>query len=449
MKVIKEGELQKEGKIFKKLKTYRVWLVGQELVYSRNKDNKPNGNIYLTDVLQVCEAPESKYQPAFKIILPNRPPQIWITSSPMELQSWVKALEAVRKSILGSSGENVSKRGKSLNNFDILKKISSTSDGVSNFLVRHKDDEKLYNMRTISKKHISDTGQIEQVLTERSVLMNIESPFIIKSYYSFQTSQKLFLILDYLPGMDLYTYVRQNKLNTSQIRYFAAEILLALESLHKFGLVYRNLSSANIAFDLDGHLKILNLSLVKPNMGPTSTTSTFCGIPEYIAPEIIKEDPYTKDVDWWGFGILLFEMHTGITPFYSSNTSKLYNMITNTEVSFDGYNLSFEVRALILRLLSKDPSKRLGSGPEDAESIKSHQYFDGIIWNDILNKKWNPEYVPQLPEIPDKPTVMEILNDEIPLVSYEENAAIPSSVQYSFQDFTYDEHNRSIQANAK
>lgn len=184
-------------------------------------------------------------------------------------------------------------------------------------------------------------------------------------------------------------------LTFSSVKFYAAQLVLALEHLHKNNIIYRDLKPENVLIDKKGFIKVTDFGLSKENILDSHAAKSFCGTPEYLAPEIIKNEGHGKPVDWWSLGSIIYEMLTGIPPFYCKDREKLFDSIKNKEVQYPEY-LSDEVIDLMKKLLVKDPDKRLGSGPNGAEDIKNHPFFKGMKWNDLYNKKIKPPFIPRL-----------------------------------------------------
>ncbi|KAH0787189.1 AGC family protein kinase [Histomonas meleagridis] len=194
------------------------------------------------------------------------------------------------------------------------------------------------------------------------------------------------MILEYVPGKELFSHLRDEvRFSEQRTVLYAAEILLGLGYLHKLGFIYLELCPENILVDKDGHLKITCFSSV-----------TFCCwySPEYIAPEKLQQQKCTRSVDWWSYGTLVYEMLKGLPPFYDENTPKMYQMILKEHVSFPVY-VSEVAKDLITKLLDKNPATRLGASEEDVEEIKRHPFFSSLNWNDVLEKRYTPEWIPE------------------------------------------------------
>jgi serine/threonine protein kinase len=322
----------------------------------------------------------------------------------------------------------------SLDDFELLRVIGRGSFGKVQ-LVCCKEDGKLYAMKSLRKDSLREAGQLEQTVIERNVLKQTSHPFLFCAHYAFQTSDKIFLVLDYVPGGELFARLREEqRFAESRARLYAAEILLALGHLHKQKIVYRDLKPENILVDQDGHLRITDFGLVKADMDVDSTTSTFCGTPEYIAPEMLQGRRYTKAVDWWSYGVVLYEMLSGLPPFYDENSNKMYRMAINDPVQFPEY-FSAEAKDLIGRLLEKDPLRRLGAGDNDYLEIKTHHFFSSIDFDALMKREIVPEWKPVLSGDRDVRHFDPQFTDEQAAISFTQDSAVGPSLQVP--DFTF------------
>jgi serine/threonine protein kinase len=201
---------------------------------------------------------------------------------------------------------------------------------------------------------------VDHTKTERNVLARVQHPFIVSLRFAFQTNNKLYLILDWFAGGELFHHLREaGRFKQDRARFYVAEIALAFGYLHDMEVVYRDLKPENILLDAEGHVRLTDFGLSKDNFAQTETTTTFCGTPEYLAPEIVMRQAYTMAVDWWALGVLLYELLVGQPPFYHSNQKMLFDRITKGVVSFPEY-VRPAAKDLIKSLLQVDPTKRLG-----------------------------------------------------------------------------------------
>jgi serine/threonine protein kinase len=215
--------------------------------------------------------------------------------------------------------------------------------------------------------------------------------------YAFQSENKLFFALEYCPGGELFFYLSQiGRFKQDAARFYAANILLALEHLHSKNILYRDLKPENVLVGSDGYVRLTDFGLSKENINGTKDATSLCGTAEYLSPEILQRQGHGKSTDWWSFGAIIYEMLVGLPPFYNKDREKLYQ-----NIKYQPPNLNFEfltpaARDLCAKLLIKNPLERLGAGPTDAAEIKSHEWFDEIDWNKIENKLLAPPYKPQL-----------------------------------------------------
>uniref|UniRef100_A0AAX7TD43 non-specific serine/threonine protein kinase n=1 Tax=Astatotilapia calliptera TaxID=8154 RepID=A0AAX7TD43_ASTCA len=188
---------------------------------------------------------------------------------------------------------------------------------------------------------------------------------------------------------------RERVFSEDRTRFYGAEIVSALDYLHSAKIVYRDLKLENLMLDKDGHIKITDFGLCKEGITDTATMKTFCGTPEYLAPEVLEDNDYGRAVDWWGLGVVTYEMMCGRLPFYNQDHEKLFELILMEEIKFPR-TLSADAKSLLSGLLIKDPNKRLGGGPDDAKEIMRHSFFGTIDWQDVYDKKLVPPFQPQV-----------------------------------------------------
>ncbi|KAI3625836.1 hypothetical protein CBS9595_001197 [Malassezia furfur] len=282
----------------------------------------------------------------------------------------------------------------SIESFELLKVIGKGSFGKV-MQVRKRDTNRIYALKIIRKAHIISRSEVTHTLAERTVLAQVNSPFIVPLKFSFQSPDKLYLGLAFVNGGELFHHLqREGHFSEERARFYTAELFCALEHLHDFNVIYRDLKPENILLDYTGHIALCDFGLCKLNMGDKETTHTFCGTPEYLAPELLLGRGYTKSVDWWTLGVLLYEMLTGLPPFYSEDVSEMYRKILHDPLTFPP-EVQPDARDLLTRLLHREASERLGYGPHGAAEIKSHPFFTKHIdWALLLAKKVQPPYKP-------------------------------------------------------
>jgi protein-serine/threonine kinase len=281
-----------------------------------------------------------------------------------------------------------------LQDFKTLKTIGKGSFGKV-LLVQNQRSGKYFAMKILKKNFIKKSNQVFHTKTEREILERINHPFIVKLQYAFQNSEKLFILTEYMQGGELYFHLRREVcFNENRTRFYICEIILALEYLHKNRIIYRDLKPENILLDKTGHIKLTDFGLSKilTETDKEGKAYTLCGTPEYLAPEILMDAGYDKSVDWWSLGTVIFEMLVGYSPL-KDNKNKL-DLETYQKPLGRHKNLSTKAFDLVTKLLNVNPKERLGSGVRDAEEIKEHEFFSGVNWKNILDRKVKPPYKP-------------------------------------------------------
>lgn len=276
--------------------------------------------------------------------------------------------------------------------FQILRTLGTGSFGRVH-LIRSNHNGRFYALKVLKKKTIVKFKQVEHTNDERKILSIISHPFLIRMWGTFQDSQQVCMVMDFIEGGELFTLLRKSKRFPSPVaKFYAAEICLALEYLHDLEIIYRDLKPENILLDRNGHIKITDFGFAKyvPDV-----TYTLCGTPDYIAPEVVSTKPYNKSVDWWSFGIIIYEMLAGYTPFYDSNTIRTYEKILNAPLRFPEY---FDplVQDLLRGLINRNLSQRLGNLQGGTGDVKNHPWFEEVVWEKILARCIETPYEPPI-----------------------------------------------------
>jgi hypothetical protein len=282
-----------------------------------------------------------------------------------------------------------------LDDFELLRVVGRGSYGKV-LLVRKKDSGEVLAMKVLRKSVVVARNQVEHTQAERAILESIDHPFLCHLRYAFQTDSKLYLVLPYLRGGEVFHHLKQKKrFDEPLARFYAAEIVLGLGHLHAVGIVYRDLKPENVLLDAEGHVRLTDFGLAKVLAQPHETANTFCGTPEYLAPEVIEGYPHDKGVDWWALGVLLWEMLTGLPPFYNANVQVMYEMIRAAELRFPAA-ISPLAQSLLSDLLARDPARRLGNraGDGDGEAVKAHPFFADIDWAALYERRVPPPWRP-------------------------------------------------------
>lgn len=259
-------------------------------------------------------------------------------------------------------------------------------------LVRKNDTGQLFAMKVLKKENVEKKNQEKHVCAEKSILAEVEHPFIIKFKGSFQTEKKLFFILEYCPGGELFNLLaKKRRFSEDQTRFYSAQIILAIEHLHSKDIVYRDLKPENVLIDEKGYIRITDFGLSRMNVGDASGARSICGTPEYLAPEIVMRLEYGKAVDWWTVGSIIYEMLVGAPPFYVENRQELFERIKFDIPKYPN-SLSPAAKDLIQGLLKKDPAKRLGT----TTKVRDHPWFEDVNWQALYEKKYEAPFVPKI-----------------------------------------------------
>ncbi|KAF0698367.1 Aste57867_11017 [Aphanomyces stellatus] len=338
----------------------------------------------------------------------------------------------------------------SIEDFDLMKVVGRGAFGKV-MLVRKKNGKNagsIYAMKILKKAHIVQNDQVENTKAEQHILKEISHPYVVRLRYAFQNPDKLYLVMDYYPGGSMYYHLKKSKkFSEERTRLYMAQLLTAIMHLHSKDIAYRDLKLENILMDRQGHIALTDFGLSKEGQtieGAIRASQahggmkTICGTAEYMAPELLRHQPYGKVVDWWSYGILMFEMLTGRTPFVDKNRRNMFKNIMNSEVAYPPY-ISPLARSLIAKLLVRDPSKRLGSGAGGGGDIMADDFFATIDWDALLRKEIEPVFVPETSGAEDITNVPP---------QFQNMAALDSPVSKDgknanhFDDFSYQEETR-------
>uniref|UniRef100_A0A8C0JTA7 Protein kinase C iota type n=1 Tax=Canis lupus dingo TaxID=286419 RepID=A0A8C0JTA7_CANLU len=293
-----------------------------------------------------------------------------------------------------------------LQDFDLLRVIGRGSYAKV-LLVRLKKTDRIYAMKVVKKELVNDDEDIDWVQTEKHVFEQASNhPFLVGLHSCFQTESRLFFVIEYVNGGDLMFHMqRQRKLPEEHARFYSAEISLALNYLHERGIIYRDLKLDNVLLDSEGHIKLTDYGMCKEGLRPGDTTSTFCGTPNYIAPEILRGEDYGFSVDWWALGVLMFEMMAGRSPFdivgSSDNPDQntedyLFQVILEKQIRIPR-SLSVKAASVLKSFLNKDPKERLGCHPQTGfADIQGHPFFRNVDWDMMEQKQVVPPFKPNI-----------------------------------------------------
>ncbi|XP_055324967.1 serine/threonine-protein kinase N isoform X5 [Sitodiplosis mosellana] len=307
-------------------------------------------------------------------------------------------------------------------------------------LSQYKKTGEYFAIKALKKGDIIVRDEVESLLSEKrifEVANTMRHPFLVNLFACFQTEQHVCFVMEYAAGGDLMMHIHTDVFNEPRAVFYAACVVLGLQYLHESKIIYRDLKLDNLLLDTEGYVKIADFGLCKEGMGYGDRTGTFCGTPEFLAPEVLTETSYTRAVDWWGLGVLIFEMLVGESPFPGDDEEEVFDSIVNDEVRYPRF-LSLEAIAIMRRLLRKNPERRLGSSERDAEDVKKQAFFRHILWDDLLLRKVKPPFVPTIRHMEDVSNFDEEFTSEKPhLTPPKEPRHMTDEEQAYFKEFTY------------
>ena len=324
-----------------------------------------------------------------------------------------------------------------LQDFKILRVIGRGTFGKV-CLVEYLPTHEVYAMKSLKKDVLIEQEQIENTLLEKEILQTIDYPFLCGLIFCFQTEDRIYFIMPFLSGGELFQHLRKFRtFDEEKVQFYGAQIALGLEYLHKKGIIYRDLKPENILMDDKGYLCLADFGMAK-KLKENEKAMSFCGTPEYLAPEVISMEGHDKSDDWWSFGILLFEMLCGLPPFYVENLDRMYELIKNSPVKFPKkIKLKEETKDIIRKLLEKNPKDRLGS-QRGLEEIKEHPFFKTLDFDLIEQKKIPAPFIPELENNTDVQYFDEEFTSEEVGTSYipQKSMEVIKKNQDKFKDFS-------------
>lgn len=314
--------------------------------------------------------------------------------------------------------------------------------GKGNFgkvmLAESRHTSKLCAIKVLKKDFIVENDEAESVRSEKNIFLKANKenhPFLLNLHCCFQTENRIYFVMEYVSGGDLMWHIQKSRFSAKRAKFYACEVLLGLQHLHQQNIVYRDLKLDNILLTYKGHIKIADYGLCKENMGFESTTGTFCGTPEFMAPEIISGKQYDRSVDWWAFGVLLFQMLLCQSPFKGDDQDEVFNAIEHDDVKYP-ISMPRQTVLILQALLTKDPTMRLGSSERDALDIMEHPYFQDVNFDDVLHCRIQPPYLPELSSEHDYSNFDKEFTSETPRLTPVETV-LTSEMQEQFRGFSH------------
>ncbi|KAJ3034450.1 Serine/threonine kinase [Rhizophlyctis rosea] len=306
-------------------------------------------------------------------------------------------------------------------------------------LAKENQTGSLYAIKALKKEFIIQNDDVKSTKLEKRIFQAasaVHHPFLVNLHSCFQTDSRIYFVMEYVPGGDLMAHIQNNKRFTqARAKFYACEVLLALEYFHKMNIVYRDLKLDNILMERDGHIKVADYGICKENMPYGQTTRTFCGTPDYMAPEILMSNRYGRAVDWWSFGVLIYVMLIGRYPFHGEDETDILDAILEDAIEYPS-NMPGATLSLLQGLMNKNPARRLGGGRSDAAEVKAHPYFAGQDWNAYLEKRIPPPFVPTIAHAGDVSNFDPEFTRERPVLT-PINSVLSAADQREFNDFTF------------
>ena len=469
--VKKEGSLTKQGHIWKNWKE-RHFVLDLHLLkyYSRKEGRKQDelkGSIQISGCTVTIATPQEAdgRQCCFKITPASKKIYLINASDEVTRDEWIAAVrnnaalgaggsaaatsggaeaappeepdaKEIKNSAKGGASSSASDALVTLADFELLKVIGRGTYGKV-MQVRRKDTGEVYAMKVLKKEAVfarNDPKDLQHTIAERNVLALVntaEHPFLLGLRFAFHTPAKLYYVLNFCNGGDLYYLLsRCKKFKEGQARFYAGEIFCALQHLHGLGVIYRDLKPENVLLDSDGHVKLTDFGLSKES----ATADTFCGTPVYLAPEIWLRKTYGYEVDWWSLGCVLFEMVAGLPPFWGDTIKDVYKRVLHTQPKFP--TMSPECQNCIERLLAREPKQRLGSHQNGAD-IAAHEFFAGLSWPDLLAKQIRPPFKSKSASQEDTQNFHKAFTQQKPVDSLTNTSVLTSEQEKHFEGFTY------------
>lgn len=272
----------------------------------------------------------------------------------------------------------------SLQSFTILHQIGEGSFGKV-YKIAKNSDGRIFALKSLNKAELAKNKYLKYAIRECRIMKELRHPFIVPLYFAFQTTESLYMVMEYCPNGDLLNHLEeQTKLEESRVRFYIAEMLLAIEYLHSFDILYRDIKAENVLIDIQGHVKLVDFGLAKKNINENKLARSFCGSPAYISPELLYNKGSGKPADIYGVGALMYELLTGLPPYFTEDIKKLYENIRKAKLKFPSY-IKEDAKNILRKMLDRDPAKR-----PSVPQLKTHPFFKGIDWEALKSREAIP-----------------------------------------------------------
>ncbi|KAG5977802.1 Serine/threonine kinase [Claviceps digitariae] len=378
---------------------------------------------------QPIPAPQQKYQPSGASATPKPEP---VVAQRPQSGGAVGQRKQLPLHTDPGTGQRIG-----LDHFNFLAVLGKGNFGKV-MLAETKRTRKLYAIKVLKKEFIIENDEVESMRSEKRVFViaNKERhPFLTNLHACFQTETRVYFVMEYVSGGDLMLHIQRGQFGTKRAQFYAAEVCLALKYFHENGVVYRDLKLDNIMLTLDGHIKVADYGLCKEEMWYGSTTSTFCGTPEFMAPEILLDKKYGRAVDWWAFGVLIYQMLLQQSPFRGEDEDEIYDAILADEPLYP-IHMPRDSVSILQKLLTREPEQRLGSGPTDAQEVMSQPFFRNINWDDIYHKRVEPPFKPSIKSATDTSNFDSEFTSVTPVLTPVQSV-LSQAMQEEFRGFSY------------
>ncbi|GLI72624.1 serine/threonine kinase [Penicillium ochrochloron] len=377
------------------------------------------------------------YQPPYQAPQVQKPsgPSYPIAPPPQPVQAMLPQAPPPHKEPEPAVTQSKARIG--LDHFNFLAVLGKGNFGKV-MLAETKSTRKLYAIKVLKKEFIIENDEVESTKSEKRVFLianKEQHPFLLNLHACFQTETRVYFVMEYISGGDLMLHIQRGQFGLKRAQFYAAEVCLALKYFHEHGVIYRDLKLDNILLTLDGHIKIADYGLCKENMWYGCTTSTFCGTPEFMAPEILLDKKYGRAVDWWAFGVLIYQMLLQQSPFRGEDEDEIYDAILADEPLYP-IHMPRDSVSILQKLLTREPELRLGSGPTDAQEVMSHAFFRNVNWDDIYHKRVPPPFIPTISSPTDTSNFDQEFTSVTPVLTPVQSV-LSQAMQEEFRGFSY------------